>query len=154
MERSGLFMRLIKCALPVLVGLALAGCAISNVDDRAQPPSTVEGAAKSNTFEVFFDPDSPDISQSVAKILREVADKAKEIRASRITLSVHSTAAGWDAYSEDLSERRAAAIKAELVMDGVSVGKISYVDVGRVALEPTPDGVREPRNRRTEITLY
>jgi OOP family OmpA-OmpF porin len=53
-----------------------------------------------------------------------------------------------------LSERRAEAVKAELVKNGVPSAKISNVDVARAELVPTPDGVREPRNRRTEITLY
>lgn len=147
-------MKSIKYSLTAFVGLALSGCAASHVDDRALAPPVEKVAVRLNAFEVFFDPDRTDISEAAAKILRNVAVREKEINASGIKLSIHSTAAGWSAFSQDLSERRADVVKVELVKDGVPAAKISYVDVPRTLLASTVDGVREPQNRRTEITLY
>lgn len=146
-------MKIIKCTLMAVVGLALSGCAIFNIDDHAQSPAA-ESDLKSNTFEVFFDPDHSDISETAAKIIREVADSARQKHIAGIRLTVHNIAAGWDADSQALSERRAEAITAELVKDGVPAAKITTVDVKRAQLVPTDDGVREPQNRRTEIILY
>ncbi|HXP97494.1 MAG TPA: hypothetical protein VN809_12330 [Telmatospirillum sp.] len=53
-----------------------------------------------------------------------------------------------------MSQRRAEAVRAELIKDGVPPAKITTVDVGTALLVSTEDGVREPQNRRTEITLY
>jgi hypothetical protein len=133
--------------------LALSGCAIFNVNESAQPSLALEGSTKPNTFEVFFDPDRSDISQTASQIIQSVADSAKHGGGNSITLSVHSTTAGWDDHSQDLSERRAAMIKAELVKDGVPAAEITTVDIGRTPVVPTTDGVREPQNRRTEIIL-
>jgi outer membrane protein OmpA-like peptidoglycan-associated protein len=140
-----------KYIFAALTAVALGGCTIH---DGAQSPPTAEVIPKHNTYEVFFDPDRADISDVATRTVREAADEAKQDGVTGIKLTVHSTAAGWDEASQALSERRAAAIRAELVKDGVSAARISTVDVRRAELVPTDDGVREPQNRRTEIILY
>ncbi|WP_158240715.1 OmpA family protein [Telmatospirillum siberiense] len=133
-------------------GFALSACVIAG---GGSPPTVdAQGTPDLNKFEVFFDPDRSEISETAAKILYEVADSAKENPAAQVKLSVHSVAAGWDANSQALSERRAEAVKAELIKDGVPPSRISSVDIGTAQLTPTDDGVREPQNRRTEVTLY
>ena len=53
-----------------------------------------------------------------------------------------------------LSQRRAEAIKAELVKNGVPANEISVVAKGESQpLVPTADGVREPQNRRVQIVF-
>ncbi|MEI9982133.1 MAG: OmpA family protein [Aliidongia sp.] len=53
-----------------------------------------------------------------------------------------------------LSERRAAAVKKQLIADGIADGEISTRGVGKTGLlVPTADGVREAQNRRAEIVL-
>jgi len=132
----------------VAIGLALAGCALS--DGGSAPEADV----KQNTFEVFFDVDSATISDTAALLVRKAAEDAKEGAVDRVTLSVHGKDAGWDEPSRALSERRADAVAAELVRNGVPPEKISRVDAVRSGLAPTPDGVPEPRTRRTEIILW
>jgi outer membrane protein OmpA-like peptidoglycan-associated protein len=122
--------------------------------DHAQPPPVAQSVPKPNTFEVFFDPDRSDISETAAQIIREAAVAAIQSNVTSIKLTVHSTAAGWDADSQALSLRRAEAIKAVLVKDGVLEASITSVDVQRAQIGAPDDGVREPQNRRTEIILY
>ena len=142
---------MIKYMLIAVIGFALSACAISNVDDDSA--SRTQGGAKPLMFEVFFEVDRWDISEAAAKIVREVADSSKYGSVHGITLSVHTSAAGWDANSQALSERRAEAIKAELVKDGVPVANITTAELGTARIAPTADGVREPQNRRTQIIL-
>jgi outer membrane protein OmpA-like peptidoglycan-associated protein len=53
-----------------------------------------------------------------------------------------------------LSQRRADAVKAELVKLGIPASEITTVAKGESdPLVPTADGVREPRNRRVEIVF-
>jgi outer membrane protein OmpA-like peptidoglycan-associated protein len=53
-----------------------------------------------------------------------------------------------------LSLRRANAVKDALVREGVPAAAITATGVGKAGLlVPTPDGVREPQNRRVEIVI-
>ena len=53
-----------------------------------------------------------------------------------------------------LSLRRANAVKDALVREGVPATQIAVIGRGEQGLlVPTPDGVREPQNRRVEIVL-
>jgi outer membrane protein OmpA-like peptidoglycan-associated protein len=55
-------------------------------------------------------------------------------------------------YNERLSVRRAGAVAATLAQDGVPPGAMVVTGRGENDLRvPTPDGVREPQNRRVEI---
>ena len=122
-------------------------------------PAATAGAvgavgARMNTFQVFFDFDRSNIDESAANILQHAAASAKQGNVTVIDLTGHTDAAGPDAYNQALSERRANAVKAELVKDGVPAVEIKTFGVGKAGqLVPTADGVREPQNRRTEIIL-
>jgi OOP family OmpA-OmpF porin len=62
--------------------------------------------------------------------------------------------AGSSGYNLRLSKRRADTVRAALVKDGVAAAAIA--DAGRgedSPAVPTPDGVRNPQNRRVTITL-
>ena len=49
--------------------------------------------------------------------------------------------------------RRAASVKAELIRDGVPANEIVTLGVGEAdPAVPTPDGVREPRNRAAHVS--
>ena len=64
----------------------------------------------------------------------------------------HTDTVGTEAYNQRLSLSRADAVKQLLVRDGVPVATIDATGVGKTDLAvQTPDGVREPRNRRVEI---
>jgi len=55
-------------------------------------------------------------------------------------------------YNQRLSERRANAVATALVQDGVPQTNLVVTGRGENDLRvPTPDGVREPQNRRVEI---
>ncbi len=57
-------------------------------------------------------------------------------------------------YNQQLSLKRADAIKERLVRDGLDPKSISVAGRGELDLAvPTPNGVHEPRNRRVEITV-
>jgi outer membrane protein OmpA-like peptidoglycan-associated protein len=142
-------MKPLRLACVAAFGLVLAGCALS--DGGSAPEADV----KKNTFEVFFDVDSATISDTAALLVRKAAEEVKGGAVDRVTLSVYGNGkdAGWDEPSRALSERRADAIAAELVRNGVPPEKIGRVDAVRSGLAPTPDGVPEPRTRRTEIIL-
>lgn len=105
-------------------------------------------------FIVFFDFDKSDITPEAARIIREAAKAYKEDRTVRIMATGHTDSAGASAYNQRLSERRAEAVRAALVAEGVNARHIRTAAEGEGnQLVSTGDGVREPQNRRTEIVL-
>jgi OmpA-OmpF porin, OOP family len=109
-------------------------------------------AAIARSFQVFFDFDKSDIRPDARPIIEEAANNARKGGVSRINLTGHADRAGPDAYNLRLSQRRAEAVKAELVRLGFNASDISVVAKGEAdPLVPTADGVREPKNRRVEI---
>ena len=93
-------------------------------------------------------------TEDAASIIRQAAATVSAGHMVKIDVTGHTDTVGSVKYNQKLSERRAAAVKAEMIKDGVSADAISTVGVGKSGLlVPTPDGVREPQNRRAEIEL-
>jgi OmpA-OmpF porin, OOP family len=115
------------------------------------PPPTVE---KQRSFQVFFDFNKSDITPAAAKVIQAAADNVKAGNVTQIAVTGHTDTVGSAQYNQGLSERRAAAVKKQLIADGIPDGEISTRGVGKTGLlVPTADGVREAQNRRAEIVL-
>jgi outer membrane protein OmpA-like peptidoglycan-associated protein len=118
------------------------------------PVQPVQVPEKARSFQVFFDFDKSNITSAAARVIASAADSVKQGNLTRITVTGHTDTVGSAKYNQALSERRAAAVKAALISDGVDGGEITTVGVGKTGLlVPTADGVREPQNRRAEIVL-
>jgi OOP family OmpA-OmpF porin len=118
----------------------------------APPPPTPMPAATS--FMVFFDWDRSNLSAQALATIQQAADAFKAKGSARITATGHTDTSGPENYNMALSLRRANAVKDALVRDGVPATAIAVVGLGEQGLlVPTPDGVREPQNRRVEIVL-
>lgn len=103
---------------------------------------------------VFFDWDRADITTEAEQIIRAAAANAKELKSVRLTTTGHADRSGPDPYNLRLSQRRAAAVRAALIREGVPTSEIEIFARGESEpLVQTPDGVREPRNRRVQIFL-
>jgi len=71
---------------------------------------------------------------------------------SGLALAGHADKSGPDAYNVRLSERRVNNIAAKLVQAGLSADVITTQAYGEsMPAVDTPDGVREPLNRRVEV---
>jgi iron complex outermembrane receptor protein len=117
-------------------------------------PAPVTKTEVQRAFQVFFDFDKSDITQAAAAVIQKAADSVKAGNLTKIIVTGHTDTVGTAKYNQALSERRAAAVKGQLVTDGVASGEIAATGVGKTGLlVPTADGVREPQNRRAEIVL-
>uniref|UniRef100_UPI001081FF87 OmpA family protein n=1 Tax=Crenalkalicoccus roseus TaxID=1485588 RepID=UPI001081FF87 len=106
------------------------------------------------TYLVFFDWDRADLTARAREIIAEAAQNARRVQTTRIEVAGHADRSGPAAYNQRLSERRAEAVAAELVRNGISRNEIVVQAFGETRpLVPTADGVREPQNRRVEIVL-
>ena len=105
-------------------------------------------------FLVFFDFDRSNLTPEALEIVAAAADAATQTGTARIVATGHADRSGPAAYNVGLSQRRADAVRAELVRLGVNDSEIVTQALGETdPLVPTPDGVREPQNRRVEIVL-
>ena len=120
----------------------------------APAPTPAPTPEKQREFQVFFDFDKSNITDAAARVIEAAAEVVKSGGIAHITVTGHTDTVGTAKYNQALSERRASAVKTQLVTDGVSGGEISTVGVGKSGLlVPTADGVREPQNRRAVIEL-
>jgi len=106
-------------------------------------------------FIVFFDWDKSSVTASANDVLDAVA---QEIRSRKdvkgIVIIGHTDTSGSVAYNQKLSMKRANAVRDGLVARGVAKDMIRVEGRGKSdLLVQTPDGTREPANRRAQITL-
>jgi outer membrane protein OmpA-like peptidoglycan-associated protein len=119
-------------------------------------PAPVAGPAPepAKTYLVFFDWDKYNLTPRATQIIAQAASDSHTNNVTTINVSGYTDTSGTPNYNQGLSERRAQAVAAQLVTDGVSQSEIEIHAYGEThLLVPTGPGVREPQNRRVEIVL-
>ncbi len=120
----------------------------------APAPAPAPVAAQPSSYMVFFDFDRADLTDEARSIISRAATAARNGQQVRIELTGHADRAGSDKYNMRLSQRRADAVKAAMVQQGLpSTAVVTLAKGESNPLVATPDGVREPQNRRVEIML-
>ena len=118
------------------------------------PPAPVPAQAPARSYLVFFDWDKYSLTDRARQIIREAADNSTRVQYTRIEVNGYTDTSGTPQYNMGLSIRRANAVKAELIKDGVPANAITTQGFGEThLLVPTGPGVREPQNRRVEIII-
>lgn len=146
-------------------------CWVEQAEENAQPQhiqacrdeffaalQTLEGVTVTPTAEapgayfVFFDFDEAEVTDAGDAIIDQVVNDFRASGAGGIAVIGHTDTSGSDDYNRRLGERRAAAIREALVAAGIPANQVTTSTQGETALlVETPDGVREPSNRRGEI---
>ena len=134
----------------VLIGLRYA----FGVAPPAPAPMVAPAPAAARSYLVFFDWDKATLTDRARQIIHEAADNSTKVQYTRIEVNGYTDTSGTPTYNQGLSVRRAQAVAAELVKDGVPKNAISIQGFGEThLLVPTGQGVREPQNRRVEIII-
>ena len=140
--------------LKKLLGLVAAAYLLGACASEEAPPPPPPPPPAPQNFMVFFDWDSTKLSDASLNVLEQARDAFKNKQDARITSTGHTDTSGSAAYNMALSLRRANAVKDALVKLGVPAAAITTVGKGQTdLLVKTPDGVREPQNRRVEIAV-
>lgn len=117
-------------------------------------PPCPPAAVTPGPFLVFFDWDRSVVTAEAAAILDRAAEQYMATGQTSVALAGHADKSGADDYNVRLSQRRADAVKAYLAGKGVPESAMVTEAFGESRpLVDTADGVREPQNRRVEITF-
>jgi outer membrane protein OmpA-like peptidoglycan-associated protein len=103
---------------------------------------------------VYFPFDQYVLTPEAQAVVAQAADYAKGGNATKITVVGHTDTSGSPKYNAKLSERRAKAVADGLVGAGVPATTLAVDWKGES--EPavaTGDGVKEPLNRRSTISI-
>jgi OmpA-OmpF porin, OOP family len=120
----------------------------------APPPQAAPAPTPARSYLVFFDWDKATLSDRARQIIKEAADNSTHVQYTRIEVNGYTDTSGTPRYNMGLSIRRANAVKAELIRDGVTQNAITIQGFGDThLLVQTGPGVREPQNRRVEIII-
>lgn len=135
--------------------------ALPKVADNACDTSTGQcgNAAKAETnktlaYTVYFDFDSARLTAAGETLLQGVIQEVKKLPSYEIVLNGHTDRAGTERYNLQLSKRRALTVKDRLIKGGVRPEFITLFAFGEASPKvPTADGVKNPANRRVEISV-
>ncbi len=117
-------------------------------------PPCPPAAVTPGPFLVFFDWDKSMITAEAAAILDRSAEQYAATGQTSVQLAGHADKSGKDDYNVRLSQRRADAVKAYLATKGVpDTSTVTEAFGESRPLVDTADGVREPQNRRVELTF-
>jgi len=117
-------------------------------------PPCPPAAVTPGPFLVFFDWDKSLITAEASAILDRAAEQYAATGQTSIVLAGHADRSGTEEYNMRLSQRRSDAVKAYMAGKGVPEASMTTEAFGESRpLVETADGVREPQNRRVEITF-
>lgn len=103
---------------------------------------------------VFFDFDSSKVDAGGANVLDSLAQEIRKQNISAVNVMGYTDTSGSKQYNKRLSIKRANAVRDGLIARGIPASLLRVSSWGEDNLMvPTADGVREPANRRTEITF-
>ena len=120
----------------------------------AEPPPPPAAAPEARQFVVYFPFDQSILTTDAQAVVQAAANYATQGAATRIVVVGHTDTSGSARYNVRLSERRARTVADALVGLGVNQGALAVDWKGKTDLAvQTPDGVKEPLNRRATIDI-
>lgn len=111
-------------------------------------------AAENAMYLIFFNWDSAVVGSGALSIVDAVVDEINKTQPTSVSIVGHTDTSGPTDYNERLAVKRAKAAKDKLVERGVNPSMLLMDAKGETdLLVPTPDNVREPANRRVNISF-
>ena len=103
-------------------------------------------------YVIYFDFDSTEIDEKAKAVIFDAEAAARRLKGGRISVSGYTDTVGSAKYNDVLSELRAGAVAKLMQSQGYPAERVSAEGFGKTNLAvPTPDGVKEPGNRRAVI---
>ena len=103
-------------------------------------------------YGINFDSDSDVLRPESKAVLDQVVATLKSDSALKITIEGHTDSTSTPQHNQQLSEKRAAAVKASLVAGGIDAGRLATVGFGATKPVATNDSaIGRSENRRVEL---
>ncbi len=119
----------------------------------APPPPPPIVQCNTGPYIVFFDLDKSDITPAAGSVLDNAIASYRDCGNARISLAGYTDRSASVKYNLALAARRNASVQSYMTGRGIPSGVITTQAFGEANPRvPTADGVREPQNRRVEIT--
>lgn len=119
-----------------------------------QPVEDVDAVPGPISFPIYFGYDKTNLTSDAMTAIQNAAAQALQNDINLVVVSGNTDTSGSADYNERLSARRAQVVRDALIANGVPAGSIRTEANGeRNLAKPTPDGVREPLNRRAEVVI-
>ncbi len=116
-----------------------------------EPPRTV---CPTSEFVVYFEWDRSNLNPAALETIDAAVNRARQCNVGGVVVVGHTDTSGSPTYNQGLSERRASVVRDALVARGIGAGSVQTQARGESELaRATRDGVREPLNRRTAVTI-
>lgn len=149
--------------------LTQAGCAVRVADAGAMPtppeiltPAEAEALfgmasralpSQPARFLLYFESESTRLTPESQRQLPQVAATARERDSRDISVVGHTDRAGSPQYNLDLSTRRAAYVRGQLVKAGIPAESMEITSHGAANPLVESKSPHEPKNRRVEVTV-
>ncbi len=120
------------------------------------PPTPVRNPACDEAIAgiVFYEWDSAQTPDSAMPTIQAAAQNLATCGWKGLSVAGHADRSGSDAYNDAIARRRAEAVAQLLIGNGAAGSLIEVKSFGEQEPKvPTPDGERNPQNRRVEITV-
>ncbi|MEQ1619645.1 MAG: OmpA family protein, partial [Terricaulis sp.] len=106
----------------------------------------------------YFEWDRSNLNADALATIDSAVARARQCNISGVVVVGNTDTSGSPTYNNALSERRASVVRDALVSRGIGAGAIRTEARGETAQSallraPTRDGVREPLNRRSNVTI-
>jgi outer membrane protein OmpA-like peptidoglycan-associated protein len=112
-----------------------------------QPPPPIH-------YVLYFEKDSSRLDSDSTNQIADIISAISERRSSHISVIGHTDTLGDKLYNQNLSMRRASAVRGLLIQKGVPEDHIETTSHGeKNLLIKTGDNVGEPKNRRVEVVV-
>lgn len=119
-----------------------------------RPAAAPRPATAPRSFVLYFPFDSSELTGEAKKIVDDAARYDAAHPDAKATIVGYTDASGSEGYNQALSEHRSQIVREALQADGVQGDSIDMAWRGKHDLAvQTPDGVREPANRRVTIVI-
>ena len=116
------------------------------------PPAPV--ACPGAEFTVYFEWDRSNLNAAAIETIDGAVAQARQCNVGGAVVIGHTDSSGPSSYNVGLSQRRASVVREALIARGIPAGAITSDFRGETELaRATGDGVREPLNRRTVVTI-
>ncbi len=104
--------------------------------------------------DITFGTNSAAISQDFFPVLADVAKVLNQYQQTTLVIAGHTDDRGSEAYNQNLSKRRAEAVKARLIVNQVNQARMTTIGLGEYQPKvANTDDVSRQQNRRVELEI-